>query len=77
MNKWLRAAAWVALAALAAERSWAAYKWKSYVDTRSYYAGQSASYLFTPTGLKKDGHDLTRAELLDLVLAQVVHNSQQ
>lgn len=36
------------------------------------YARTSAAYLFSPTEVKKDGKALTRAELLDLLLAKAL-----
>ena len=72
MNKTLQALLVVLVLALLGERAWETYKWKQYQDERAFFAEKSAQYLFSDTGVKKDGKGLSRAALLDLLLTEVL-----
>lgn len=49
------------------------YRWKTYTDTRTYYAGQSAGYLFGPSGVvNAKGEALSRQQLLDAQIELMV-----
>lgn len=65
----------VALLGMLGERSYAAYQWKQKAEQSGKLADAAATYLFADTEVKKDGKPLTRAQLLDLVLAEVLKNS--
>lgn len=72
--KFFQILAFIVVLGLLGERTWAAYKWKTLADQRGKYAEVAASYLFSDTPVKKDGKPLTRAQLLDLLLAEALKN---
>lgn len=64
------------LIGLLGERSYAAYQWKQKAEQSGKLADSAGTYLFADTEVKdKNGKALTRAQLLDLVLAEILKNS--
>lgn len=73
MKQQLKGALAALLLAALAVAGWSAVRWKHYTDTRTYYAEQSGSYLFGPSGVTNaKGEALSRQQLLDFVLREVV-----
>lgn len=73
MKQQLKGALAALLLATLAVAGWSAVRWKHHTDVRTYYAEQSGSYLFGPSGVKNaKGDDLSRQQLLDFVLHDVV-----
>ena len=53
-------------------------EWRHYVNVRAFYAEQAAVYLFNPSGVvDKDGKDLSRQEMLDWYLHEIVEKNPQ
>lgn len=73
MNDTIKGALAALLLAALAVGGWSTYRWKHHTDVRTYYAEQSGSYLFGPSGVTNaKGDDLSRQQLLDFVLREVV-----